>query len=413
VSFGALQARLQAIAPSSIAGAKAKKVLLAMTKEMVPELEAADAAVTPFAHYSTDTPFTIYQDYDRQLEDVMPKLQADYEKYREALPILLDNALNECARQTDAQPHYDWLGQQYWTAKHAVAYDYRQKVESAPRILAWGDACIAFSARDAAKEVKGLIPKAVAVLTSVGLDKATKTMTERADRPEVPTDGCKLVFYGLNLALAGITDWTYRDALDPPDTNYASVAKPKPVRLPKFRERGANRSMFKAFNGWYANTSEQAAAGQALVTSQERSQAAFYDGHDRAYATQVRAVADYARRIATLIEHEPALTRALIGAFKRRGVAFSLGGTQQVRKLEQIAAHSFEEPGAARTLARLPGSTDELTRWMIATSIGTNPAKLAHLRFPDALAGPNDTSHAHQAAAALRKLAKQARANLG
>jgi hypothetical protein len=95
-------------------------------------------------------------------------------------------------------------------------------------------------------------------------------------------------------------------ALDPPDTNYTVIAQPMPITFTpitasaNLTEIGAN-----AWNAWLTNQVEEAAYGQALVTSINRAQGAFNATNLFYEEAQMNAAVQYEAQLAGYLDQEP------------------------------------------------------------------------------------------------------------
>lgn len=157
--------------------------------------------------------------------------------------------------------------------------------------------------------------EAVAKLSGVEVTGATKFIVGKAN--------VYFVAVSTGLQIAGWADASYAAFVDPFDSHYKVVAKPKPMRAPTVTV--ANAHDRRMLNSFLNNVERQHAVTTVLGTTENRAASAHKVGDKHAYKLQERAISRYLRELAGLTDAQLASQMAIERVLKKMLRAAHLG----------------------------------------------------------------------------------------
>ena len=193
-------------------------------------------------------------------------------------------------------------------------------------------------------------------------------------------------------------------AKDPPDPNFAQIAKPQaPPSLHIAAGNGIPDAVASAFNLLAQNEAQTVGLTNALLTSVNRAQGAARAGNAAAKRSQNAAAAQYAQEAASLDDARPGLRAALSREVKLARLQATLTPAR-FRSVQQAVARSGLPKAMVASLRAAGVAPDVVAQ--IARAIAAAKPPRTTLSFPNALASSDLDAADARDAGLLRAFAK-------
>jgi hypothetical protein len=198
--------------------------------------------------------------------------------------------------------------------------------------------------------------------------------------------------------------------VDPPDSHYQSVAKPRKPGVTRVTPGGPlTKSRAAHVNQYLGGLARSGSLHGALLSAIERAQGAVLGHSPRRERVQMLAAARYAAALAKQLNRMPALSKGAAKALKQAGLRLKIPKKAAAAAKKYIVGNGFP-PKATRGLAQL-GPYAQRTREYLLEAIARTPASQLTTRLPQALASVRVLRAYRNEASAWGSFAKYTKAN--
>jgi hypothetical protein len=213
--------------------------------------------------------------------------------------------------------------------------------------------------------------------------------------PEGTVELPELTLTETALMKSAATDFV--QALDPPDSNYTSIATPPSVSVMPIQASGAlSQSIVSAFNNWAENESSETSLNVALITSLNRASGAYEAGNTFWQLRQLQAAKWYSLQLSRAVGKEPVLRQAVASVLSGTEVNLAIDPSAVSAALQRVAQSGLSSTEVNFfTSAGITPDQLQLIQTMIPEANGINfaPTNLASV-FSDSAAITGLEQHA-------------------